>query len=362
MVGVMMGVGGCVRTQEKNAMKKQNQVAQTHNTGSIEETKKSDSKNISANVNEYGIAESVVAILCPFADQPFDLTSSGYGGSGTLISGDGIIITNSHVIPQTEDSLFITKYGCFIFLPNPDDGIISSSNIYVGQPIVVPSTSDEYDLARIVIYGKYTDTGRVEELEINNLISLNNDGCDQTDKRITLRDEVFLYGYPSYTYGVSQTVTDGIVSSLLIDGSVAVSAKIDAGNSGGLVLDEKGCFMGIPSSVRFGETEEISIIIPADTVSHYLNITGPQDDLKGFINFSPNKDMFPGYLIRYDDQNFDINVAIVQKQLNLYGYDLDVDGYFGPKTLEAIKSFQSTQGLEVDGIIGPKTWEVLFKI
>ena len=38
---------------------------------------------------------------------------------------------------------------------------------------------------------------------------------------------------------------------------------------------------------------------------------------------------------------------------------IDVDGSFGPKTKQAVASFQSAQGLGADGICGPKTWRAL---
>jgi peptidoglycan hydrolase-like protein with peptidoglycan-binding domain len=36
-----------------------------------------------------------------------------------------------------------------------------------------------------------------------------------------------------------------------------------------------------------------------------------------------------------------------------------VDGYFGTKTLTAVRQYQKANGLTVDGIVGKKTWEKL---
>lgn len=42
-----------------------------------------------------------------------------------------------------------------------------------------------------------------------------------------------------------------------------------------------------------------------------------------------------------------------------FGYNIAVDGIFGPATADAVKSFQSSKGLAVDGIVGPNTWQRL---
>jgi len=38
---------------------------------------------------------------------------------------------------------------------------------------------------------------------------------------------------------------------------------------------------------------------------------------------------------------------------------LEIDGFFGPKTEEAVKLFQEGVGLMGDGIVGPETWKQL---
>jgi peptidoglycan hydrolase-like protein with peptidoglycan-binding domain len=53
-------------------------------------------------------------------------------------------------------------------------------------------------------------------------------------------------------------------------------------------------------------------------------------------------------------------VATLQALLNGKGQHLDVDGQFGPQTLTAVKSFQSSAGLSVDGEVGPNTKNALY--
>ena len=53
-------------------------------------------------------------------------------------------------------------------------------------------------------------------------------------------------------------------------------------------------------------------------------------------------------------------VSAVQKLLkDKFGYNIAVDGAFGPATNGAVKDFQSNNGLTVDGIVGPNTWKQL---
>lgn len=54
------------------------------------------------------------------------------------------------------------------------------------------------------------------------------------------------------------------------------------------------------------------------------------------------------------------DVKNLQTTLNNLGYNLDVDGSFGPQTLSAVKQYQQKNGLTVDGMVGPQTQQYLF--
>lgn len=53
------------------------------------------------------------------------------------------------------------------------------------------------------------------------------------------------------------------------------------------------------------------------------------------------------------------SVRQLQEALVEQGWDIDVDGDFGPGTEEAVREFQDQNGLDVDGIVGPNTWAAL---
>lgn len=60
---------------------------------------------------------------------------------------------------------------------------------------------------------------------------------------------------------------------------------------------------------------------------------------------------------RIGDQGAEI--AEIQGQLVLLGYDVMADGDFGPATVEAVKEFQKSHGIKADGMIGPATYAAL---
>lgn len=54
-------------------------------------------------------------------------------------------------------------------------------------------------------------------------------------------------------------------------------------------------------------------------------------------------------------------VLLIQSMLICHGFNIELDGIFGNKTLEAVKEFQRRNGLIIDGIVGKETFNKLFR-
>lgn len=75
---------------------------------------------------------------------------------------------------------------------------------------------------------------------------------------------------------------------------------------------------------------------------------------------------YPGYLFEYvegepvGNGEVDADVETWQQAMVDQGYNLAVDGLYGPESKQIATQFQQEKGLAVDGIVGPETWEASF--
>lgn len=157
-------------------------------------------------------------------------------GSGVIISSDGYIITNNHVIDGADKIL--------VALPN-------NSREYQAKVI---GKDPKSDIAVIKI-----DAKDLPYLQFAN----SND--------VLVGDVVFAIGNP---FGLGETVTQGIVSALNKSGIgindyenfIQTDASINPGNSGGALIDSRGALVGINTAIlsRSGGNNGIGFAIPSD--------------------------------------------------------------------------------------------------
>ena len=174
-----------------------------------------------------------------FGDQGA-LPQSGLG-SGVIISADGFILTNNHVV-EGADEIEVT---------------LNDSRTALAKVI---GTDPDTDLAVLRV-----------ELDRLPVITLGNSDALQVG------DQVLAIGNP---FGVGQTVTSGIVSALgrnqlginTFENFIQTDAAINPGNSGGALVDASGQLMGINTAIysRSGGSMGIGFAIPVSTAKLVL--------------------------------------------------------------------------------------------
>jgi len=173
-----------------------------------------------------------------FGDQLDELESQAQPenslGSGVIVSEQGLILTNNHVIAAADEIEIALS-----------DGRKMSARV-VG-------TDPDTDLALI-------------KVDAENLPAITFSSAD----KLSVGDVVLAIGNP---FGVGQTVTQGIVSALgrnhlginIFENFIQTDASINPGNSGGALIDTNGNLVGINSAIysRSGGSMGIGFAIPA---------------------------------------------------------------------------------------------------
>ncbi len=163
-------------------------------------------------------------------------------GSGVIVSTDGYLLTNNHVIDGADDIEVMLA-----------DGRQARAKL-VG-------TDPESDVA-------------VLKIELDRLPAIAFGDAD----KLEVGDVVLAIGNP---FGVGQTVTSGIVSALgrsqlginTFENFIQTDAAINPGNSGGALVDASGNLLGINTAIysRTGGSLGIGFAIPVSTARQVMD-------------------------------------------------------------------------------------------
>ncbi|NVO57970.1 trypsin-like peptidase domain-containing protein [Rhodobacteraceae bacterium B1Z28] len=191
----------------------------------------------------------------PFFSDPFfqDFFGGSFGkpqpriqnslGSGVILSGDGYVVSNYHVVGTATEIRVVTT-----------DRREFSAKVILG--------SEESDIAIL----------RLEDADDLPYLSL------RDSDHVEVGELTLAIGNP---FGVGQTVSSGIISGLARTGTatgnargyfIQTDAAINPGNSGGALIDVNGDLIGINTSIltRSGGSNGIGFAIPANLVAEFL--------------------------------------------------------------------------------------------
>lgn len=195
-----------------------------------------------------------------FGDQIGTQQQTGLG-SGVIVSPDGYILTNNHVV-EGADQITVT---------------LADSRIAEAR---IVGTDPETDLAVLKI-----------ELDKLPVIVLGN------SDHAVVGDTVLAIGNP---FGVGQTVTSGIISALgrselginTFENFIQTDAAINPGNSGGALVDVEGNLLGINTAIysRSGGSMGIGFAIPVSTAKIVMDgLVKDGKVTRGWIGVEPNE-------------------------------------------------------------------------
>jgi S1-C subfamily serine protease len=190
------------------------------------------------------LLRATVQIIAIIDDEPV------WSGSGTIISPDGLILTNAHVVSDPDPA------------QQPDDIAIAITARSDQLPELtylaeVKAIDTQVDLAVIQIA---TDlNGQRVDTETLNLSYVQLGDSDVLE----LGDVLDILGYPGIG-GETITFTEGVVSGFTrergVEGRayIKTDATIAGGNSGGLAANQEGQIVGVPTQVGYGGAERFA--------------------------------------------------------------------------------------------------------
>lgn len=216
------------------------------------------------------VLPSMVSIKVEYDVNYFGMTKATTGsGSGVIISEDGYILTNNHVISSADSSSFYQV----------SDAKSITVKIYGDEteyPAEIVGTDSQTDLAVLKI-----DKTGLQAAELGDSSS------------VQIGEFVLAIGNP---YNLDFSVTAGIISALnremTVDSTtytvIQADCAINSGNSGGALVNSKGQVIGITTLKLSGTgIEGVSFAIPInDTISIYKTLIEKGKISRPFVGVS----------------------------------------------------------------------------
>ncbi len=202
-----------------------------------------------------------------------------WSGSGVIVSPEGLILTNAHLVSPGQD--FRPDVWVIGFTEDP---ALPPTDKYLAEPAVI---DPDLDLAVLHI----TTDLKLKPVDLSTL-NLSVVPLGDSDK-LQLGDTLTILGYPGIG-GDTITLTRGDVGGFTAAREygerafIKSSASISGGTSGGLAMDQYGRIVAIPTQLGYGTNDETNLVdcrVIADTNGDGdINLRDVCVPVGGFIN------------------------------------------------------------------------------
>jgi len=193
-----------------------------------------------------GVPYKAVVQIIAFAEIEGKIQPA-WTGSGSIISTDGLVLTNAHVV--LSDRYYQVDHLVVALTVKPDQQPVPT---YVAR---ILQADRQLDIAVIRVETDL-DGNPVDRARLNLPTVQMGDSAS-----LSLGDMLTIIGYPSIG-GATITLTRGEVAGFTAEGSygnrafIKTSATISGGNSGGLAANANGQIIGIPTQLGYGGDDQ----------------------------------------------------------------------------------------------------------
>jgi len=203
---------------------------------------------------------AIVQLWCP--DNNYNESGFMSLGSGTIVSPEGIIITNRHVVSNQDWSVITALPTCYVAIT---DDISEVPKIKYAANLVAyaPQSSDYFDFDIAILY--INDVCK-ECAEAPDFLPSSFPYLDLGYSGVLVPgDYMAIAGYPEIG-AETFNFTEGVLSGKVGDFVLKTDAKIDSGNSGGAALNNKNQLIGVPTWTISGQAESMGYVIAIDQI------------------------------------------------------------------------------------------------
>ena len=221
---------------------------------------------------------ATVQVIMP--DNDFEIFSLG---SGTIMSAEGLILTNNHVVEGDSRNGYMNDDGLAAIAVTPSN---MRGEAVIKYYATVVKADPDLDLAllQIVSLSDDPDAPLPDNLGLTPILRGNSD-------ELQIGDEINFYGFPGLG-GNSVTFTSGKVSGFLDENRdgvfewIKTDGEINHGNSGGLATNDQGAFVGVPSAGVTDDVGKISLVRDGNLSLNFVNsyFPGPVNNNGASVN------------------------------------------------------------------------------